>query len=1015
MPRSFREFLPLGPARVAARQGGDIRRASLLPVALEPLEGRRLLSAVDPTNSDGPVIVTDVQPLSEGAVIAVRGNGTVIASADATPSRTDFTDFAFAGVTGSDQVTRTYTIANTGTGALNLGTSPAVTITGANASDFTVSVSPTSDPINPSGTTTFTITFDPSAAGLRSATVNIASDDANTPTYTFAIQGTGVDTTALAQDLQIATLTTGNGTTVANGGALKVNYTGYLRTGSVFDSNTNPNSGFSFTIGIGSVIQGWEQGLVGAKVGETRLLIIPAALAYGSSTRTGIPANSDLIFEVTILSVTNPAIVVKGNNATITTGDTTPSRTDFTDFAYAGVAGSDSVTRTYTINNTGGGRLIMGSPAISITGANAADFSVTTQPSSTVNAGSSTTFVVTFNPTASGLRNATVTINSSDPTSPAFTFDITGTGADTTALANDLQIATITDANGTLVTNGAALKVNYTGYLRTGSVFDSNTNPESGFAFTIGIGTVIQGWEKGLIGAKVGQTRLLIIPAALAYGSTPKTGIPANSDLIFEVTILSVEVPRLEVRGNGNVITNNDSTPSVADNTDLGGAVAGGSFGATRTFTITNTSGKGDLFPAGGGSTVSGTNSLDFSVTQPEKGTDGSYTFTVIFKPVSNALGQRTATISIPNADPDKNPFTFDVTGLGVTTATATIADAAINEGQQGDQAVLAFRVTINAPVGSTVRIAYNFASGTAKSGSDFTATSDTLTFFPGEVSKFIYATIKGDNKVEPTETFTANIVPLGGFPTSDAQAVGTITNDDFNVPSVKISHHGSPREDQPGDQSRSSFTISRTGSTVAALTVDLTYAGTAISGTDYQALPASVSFAAGVRKLSIPLLVTQDTLGEGPETVIANITAKPQSYRLKPSAASTTLSIVDDEPVASIKRVHKATEKNAATTGRGTYKVSLDRVATSAVTVSYSVAGTATSVTDFAALSGTVQIAAGSKFALITLTPVDDAIVEDPESVRLTLTPNAAAGYSVTSKLGKNVATIVILDNDRP
>ena len=124
---------------------------------------------------------------------------------------------------------------------------------------------------------------------------------------------------------------------------------------------------------------------------------------------------------------------------------------------------------------------------------------------------------------------------------------------------------------------------------------------------------------------------------------------------------------------------------------------------------------------------------------------------------------------------------------------------------------------------------------------------------------------------------------------------------------------------------------------------------------------------------------------------------------------------IVDDEPVASIKRVHKATEKNAATTGRGTYKVSLDRVATSAVTVSYSVAGTATSVTDFAALSGTVQIAAGSKFALITLTPVDDAIVEDPESVRLTLTPNAAAGYSVTSKLGKNVATIVILDNDRP
>ncbi len=116
----------------------------------------------------------------------VKGNGTSIADGDTTPSATDDTDF---GTVASGAVSHTFTIENTGGGALNLTGSPKVSITGANAADFIVTTQPTS-PVNSGGTTTFTIQFAPSAAGLRTATVSIANNDADENPYDFAIQGT---------------------------------------------------------------------------------------------------------------------------------------------------------------------------------------------------------------------------------------------------------------------------------------------------------------------------------------------------------------------------------------------------------------------------------------------------------------------------------------------------------------------------------------------------------------------------------------------------------------------------------------------------------------------------------------------------------------------------------------------------------------------------------------------------------------------------------------------------------
>lgn len=124
-----------------------------------------------------------------GPEIDVRGNGISIVSGDATPSVADNTDFG-AVEAGFGSRAHTFTIHNTGSVDLNLTGTPRVSISGPAAGDFAVTALP-STPIPAGGSTSFQITFTPSALGTRSATVSIANDDANENPYTFAIQGTG--------------------------------------------------------------------------------------------------------------------------------------------------------------------------------------------------------------------------------------------------------------------------------------------------------------------------------------------------------------------------------------------------------------------------------------------------------------------------------------------------------------------------------------------------------------------------------------------------------------------------------------------------------------------------------------------------------------------------------------------------------------------------------------------------------------------------------------------------------
>lgn len=103
-------------------------------------------------------------------------------------------------------------------------------------------------------------------------------------------------------------LTPGTGESAAKGDTVTVHYVGRLPDGRVFDSSLDSNQPFTFVLGGGSVIRGWDEGLVGMKVGEKRRLTIAPDYAYGPNDYGPIPGNSVLIFDVELLSLSKTGI-----------------------------------------------------------------------------------------------------------------------------------------------------------------------------------------------------------------------------------------------------------------------------------------------------------------------------------------------------------------------------------------------------------------------------------------------------------------------------------------------------------------------------------------------------------------------------------------------------------------------------------------------------------------------------------------------------------------------------------
>ena len=109
-------------------------------------------------------------------------------------------------------------------------------------------------------------------------------------------------------------------------------------------------------------------------------------------------------------------------------------------------------------------------------------------------------------------------------------------------MENGLTYTIVTEGTGDVATKGNTVVVHYTGTFTDGRKFDSSVDREQPFEFRLGAGMVIQGWDLGVEGMRIGETRILNIPSDLAYGQRGAGGvIPPNTDLIFEVQLLDIK------------------------------------------------------------------------------------------------------------------------------------------------------------------------------------------------------------------------------------------------------------------------------------------------------------------------------------------------------------------------------------------------------------------------------------------------------------------------------------------
>jgi FKBP-type peptidyl-prolyl cis-trans isomerase len=141
------------------------------------------------------------------------------------------------------------------------------------------------------------------ASGCGSSDKANTSTTPSTPSTSSPMKVTGQPTTT-ASGLQFWDIVVGTGATATPGSMVRVHYSGFLTTGQKFDSSRDRGEPFSFPLGQGQVIKGWDEGVAGMKVGGQRQLRIPPQLGYGAEGAGGaIPPNATLIFDVELLAV----------------------------------------------------------------------------------------------------------------------------------------------------------------------------------------------------------------------------------------------------------------------------------------------------------------------------------------------------------------------------------------------------------------------------------------------------------------------------------------------------------------------------------------------------------------------------------------------------------------------------------------------------------------------------------------------------------------------------------------
>jgi len=364
--------------------------------------------------------------------------------------------------------------------------------------------------------------------------------------------------------------------------------------------------------------------------------------------------------------------------------------------------------------------------------------------------------------------------------------------------------------------------------------------------------------------------------------------------------------------------------------------------------------------------------------------------------------------------DSDQNQATMTIEDDDPTTVSIAASDGVGSEsgGNHGEFTVILADGKIAPSGGITVSYA---VSGTATAGADYTALSGSVTILAGQSSAVIPVLVLDDAIVELDETV---IVTLTGTnhpgATIDLSADTETVNIEDDDPTTVSIVASLPNAAEPNVDGQ--FTVRLDNGKLAppgGIAVSYTTVGTAMAGMDYTALSGSVTIPAGAASATIPVVVLDDSVVERAETVVVTLTGTDHPrVSLAGAGNSATVTIADDDrtTVSIVASPPNAAEPNV--NSQFTVSLGNGKVAPpGGIVVSYTTTGTATAGSDYTALANSVAIPAGASSATISLTVLDDEIVELDETVSVRLTGTDHPGATIAS--ASDTATVTIADND--
>lgn len=396
---------------------------------------------------------------------------------------------------------------------------------------------------------------------------------------------------------------------------------------------------------------------------------------------------------------------------------------------------------------------------------------------------------------------------------------------------------------------------------------------------------------------------------------------------------------------------------------------------------------------------------------------------------ITLAEGENEASISI-NTSGDDGVFEGDETvtltlleaqdvAIESSAATITIEDSPhsvtvtrLSNASENPLGIGRFRVSLGArnESGEALRVEYD-VDGTASAGADYEALSGTSSIGTGAESVDIDVTPLDDGEDEQDETVeivltgTGNAQVTVGNP-SRAELVISEDDDDEDEVTVSVS----ATDAVAGEESDGSgtFRVSRAGGSNRAVTVNYSLGGSASPGADYAALSGAVSLGQGVATGTISIDVPgNDGIFEGDETVTIRLLGTAGQVSVAEDGA--TVTIRDSDHAVSVSNAANASE-NPRSNGELSVTLAARNESGSSLTINYSISGSATPGTDYEALNGIAVIPTGSTSVALIITPLDDGLPEDEESVAVTLTGTSDARAPVGQPAS---ASVTISDDD--